>query len=289
MGSADDGKRRSQDDVGDLLLIASAPQTVTAPALASDGSASAVRIRDLVKRYKNVTAVDRLSFDVAPGEFFGFLGPNGAGKTTTINAIVGLATFQGGAISVFGHDVVGDYRNSRRLVGLSPQEFNFDRYLSIEEILVYQAGYYGIPLREAKPRARALLDQFELTDKRRNSYLELSGGMKRRLSLARALVHNPRLLILDEPTAGMDVELRLELWDFLRQINAQGMTIFMTSHYLEEVEALCNRIGIVNHGRLVTLEDKTTLIGSHGEESLQDIFLALVGRRRHGEGGPLQS
>ncbi len=139
-----------------------------------------------------------------------------------------------------------------------------------------------MPLAIAKPRAAELLEQFELSDKRRNSYLELSGGMKRRLSLARALIHKPRLLILDEPTAGMDVELRLELWDFLKAINADGMTIMMTSHYLEEVEALCNRIGIVNGGRLVKLEDKETLMSSHGQDSLQDIFLDLVGRRSRG-------
>jgi ABC-2 type transport system ATP-binding protein len=247
-----------------------------------NGAPSAVSVQRLVKRYRTVTAVDDLSFDVAPGEFFGFLGPNGAGKTTTINAIVGLATFQSGRITVFGHDVVADYRRARLLIGLSPQEFNFDRYLTIEEILTYQGGYYGMPLHEAKPRARELLDQFELTDKRRATYLELSGGMKRRLSLARALIHGPKLLILDEPTAGMDVELRLELWDFLKDINARGMTIFMTSHYLEEVEALCNRIGIVNHGKLVELDDKTTLMARHGELSLQEVFLELVGRRTHG-------
>ncbi len=182
---------------------------------------------------------------------------------------------------MFGHDVVDDFRASRRLVGLSPQEFNFDRFLSVEEILTYQAGYYGVRLSDAKPRARELLDRFELTDKRRNSYLELSGGMKRRLSLARALVHRPQLLILDEPTAGMDVELRLELWDFLKAINLDGMTILMTSHYLEEVEMLCNRVGIVNHGKLVTLERKETLIASHGNQSLQEVFLELVGRRTH--------
>ena len=175
-----------------------------------------------------------------------------------------------------------DFRRSRRLVGLSPQEFNFDRYLSVEEILVYQGGYYGMPLAQAKPRARELLEQFELSDKARAGYLELSGGMKRRLSLARALMHEPRLLILDEPTAGMDVELRLELWDFLKAINASGMTILMTSHYLEEVEMLCNRVGIVNHGRLVALEDKATLMADHGKESLQEVFLELVGRRTRG-------
>jgi ABC-2 type transport system ATP-binding protein len=247
-----------------------------------NGAPSAVSIQRLVKRYRTVTAVDDLSFDVGPGEFFGFLGPNGAGKTTTINAIVGLATFQSGKITVFGHDVIVDYRRARSMIGLSPQEFNFDRYLSIEEILIYQGGYYGMPQADAKPRARALLDQFELSDKRRATYLELSGGMKRRLSLARALIHEPKLLILDEPTAGMDVELRLELWEFLKSINASGMTIFMTSHYLEEVEALCNRIGIVNHGKLVELEDKSTLMARHGDASLQDVFLELVGRRTHG-------
>ncbi|MBV8262551.1 MAG: ABC transporter ATP-binding protein, partial [Candidatus Eremiobacteraeota bacterium] len=138
---------------------------------------------------------------------------------------------------------------------------------------------YGMPLRLAKQRARELLERFELTDKRRASYLQLSGGMKRRLALARALVHEPRVLILDEPTAAMDVEYRLELWDFLRDINRSGMTILMTSHYLEEVEMLCTRIGIVNHGKLVALEDKQALMASHGKESLQDVFLELVGRR----------
>jgi ABC-2 type transport system ATP-binding protein len=229
-----------------------------------------------------MVAVDDLSLDVAQGEFFGFLGPNGAGKTTTINAIVGLATFQSGSIEVFGHDVVSEFRETRSSIGLSPQEYNFDRFLTIEEILVFQAGYFGVPAREAKRRAAELLDRFELTDKRRATPLQLSGGMKRRLTLARALVHRPRLLILDEPTSGMDVELRLELWDFLRSINADGMTILMTSHYLEEVELLCQRVGIIDAGRLVALEDKTALMASHGSASLQDIFLSLVGRRTRG-------
>ena len=229
-----------------------------------------------------MTAVDDLSFDVAPGEFFGFLGPNGAGKTTTINAIVGLATFQSGSIEVFGHDVVRRFREARSLVGLSPQDFNFDRYLTVEEVLLYQGGYYGMRRPDAKARAKELLERFELSDKRRATPLELSGGMKRRLSLARALMHDPDLLILDEPTAGMDVELRLELWEFLRTINAGGKTIVMTSHYLEEVEMLCSRVGIIDRGRLVALEDKETLMASHGMESLQDVFLELVGRRTHG-------
>jgi ABC-2 type transport system ATP-binding protein len=240
---------------------------------------AALSVSHLTKRYRTLTAVDDLSFDVAPGEFFGFLGPNGAGKTTTINAIVGLATFQSGTIAVHGKDVVRDFRSARALIGLSPQEFNFDRYLTVEEILLYQGGYYGMRRAEAKVRAKELLDHFELSDKRKATPLELSGGMKRRLSLARALVHRPQLLILDEPTAGMDVELRLELWEFLRTINAGGMTIVMTSHYIEEVEMLCSRVGIINHGRLVALEGKEALMQSHGMESLQDVFLELVGRR----------
>jgi ABC-2 type transport system ATP-binding protein len=229
-----------------------------------------------------MTAVDDLSFDVSPGEFFGFLGPNGAGKTTTINAIVGLATFQSGSIEVFGQDVVRRFREARSLVGLSPQDFNFDRYLTVEEVLLYQGGYYGMRRPEARIRAKELLDRFELSDKRRATPLELSGGMKRRLSLARALMHDPDLLILDEPTAGMDVELRLELWEFLRTINVGGKTIVMTSHYLEEVEMLCSRVGIIDRGRLVALENKETLMASHGMESLQEVFLELVGRRTHG-------
>lgn len=216
---------------------------------------------------------------MAPGEFFGFLGPNGAGKTTTINAIVGLARFQAGSIRVFGSDVVAEYRASRSSIGLSPQDFNFDRYLTVEEVLIYQAGYYGIPPKRAKPRVHELLEQFDLSDKRRSTYLQLSGGFKRRLALARALVHAPKLLILDEPTAALDVELRIELWEFLKRINAAGMTVFLTSHYLEEVELLCSRIGIVNHGRLVALEDKSALIAKHGQGSLQDVFLELVGSR----------
>ena len=249
---------------------------------ASDGngaaSAAAIEVHGLVKRFGEIEAVRGVEFEVASGEVFGFLGPNGAGKTTTINAIVGLATFQSGTISVFGADAVKEFRRARSHIGLSPQEFNFDRYLTVEEILVYQAGYYGIPPSRATPRAIELLEQFELTDKRRATYLQLSGGFKRRLALARALVHEPKLLILDEPTAGLDVELRIELWEFLRRINAGGMTVFLTSHYLEEVEMLCSRIGIINHGKLVALENKDTLIAKHGHGSLQDVFLELVGR-----------
>ncbi len=226
----------------------------------SSPATAAIAIHDLVKRYGDLTAVDGVSFDVAEGDFFGFLGPNGAGKTSTIHCLVGLAAVTSGQVSVLGHDVVRDYRKARRLIGLSPQEFNFDRYLTIRETLIYSAGYFGIPVRECRARADDLLRRFDLWDKRDQNFTKLSGGMKRRLSIARALIHQPRVLVLDEPTAGVDVELRLELWQFLRSANLEGLTIFLTTHYLEEAEKLCNRIGIIDRGRIVALEDKASLM-----------------------------
>lgn len=229
---------------------------------------SALSIQGLVKRYGDFTAVDHLSLEVPEGEFFGFLGPNGAGKTTTINAIVGLVNYQEGQIRVCGHDVVSDYRQARASIGLAPQEFNFDRYLTIREVLIYTAGYFGVPSKEAKVRADQMLKQFELYSKRDLDFTKLSGGMKRRLSLARALVYQPRVLILDEPTAGVDVELRLELWDVLSTLNREGLTIILTTHYLEEAQHLCNRIGIINHGRLVALDQTESLISGRSQERI---------------------
>jgi ABC-2 type transport system ATP-binding protein len=203
------------------------------------------------------------------------LGPNGAGKTTTINAIVGLARTTAGTIKVYGYDNAKQWRDARRLIGLAPQEYNFDRYLSIRDILIYQAGYFGLRPREVTERADMLLEQFGLASKAKQDYMKLSGGMKRRLTLARALVHSPKLLILDEPTAGVDVELRLELWDLLRKLNGEGMTIFLTTHYLEEAEALCRNIGIIRAGKLVALEPTRDLLEREGKR-LQDVFLELT-------------
>lgn len=236
----------------------------------------AISIRNLTKKYGHLTAVDNLSLDVKEGEFFGFLGPNGAGKTTTINSIVGLVNFQQGNINVFGHDVIKDFRQSRKSIGIAPQEFNFDRYLSVKEVLIYQAGYYGIRKNECEPRADQLLRQFGIYGKKNDTISKLSGGMKRRLTIARALIHNPKILILDEPTAGMDVQLRIEMWDFLKKANRKGLTIFLTTHYLEEAEKLCGRIGIINSGKLVKLADKSKL---SKEGNLQDIFLRLTKNR----------
>jgi len=234
----------------------------------------AIAIDGLIKRYGDFPAVDDLSLRVEEGAFFGLLGPNGAGKTTTINAIVGLAKITGGSIALFGHDVVTDWRAARTTVGLAPQEYNFDRYLSIRDILIFQAGYYGQSGAAVRKRADDLLERFDLTSKAKDVYTKLSGGMKRRLTLARALIHQPRLLILDEPTAGVDVELRLELWDFLRELNRGGMTIVLTTHYLEEAETLCNRIGIIEAGKLVALESTTTLVEKQTQGDVLSVTLA---------------
>ena len=220
----------------------------------------AISIQSLTKFYRRFKALDRVSFEVREGDFFGFLGPNGAGKTTTINAVTGLANFQEGQIQVFGHDVRREYRQSRALIGLVPQEFNFDPFLSAEQILTFEAGYFGFPWREAKKRAHELLNSFDLFEKRKEGYKRLSGGMKRRLLIARALMHRPKILILDEPTAGVDVELRHRLWEFLRRLNGEGITIFLTTHYIEEAEKLCNRIGVIHEGKIIALDPTETLI-----------------------------
>jgi len=233
----------------------------------------ALAIDRLVKRYGDFTAVDGISMAVEEGEFFGLLGPNGAGKTTTINAIVGLSSATSGTIRLFGHDVAREWRVARPLVGLAPQEYNFDRYLNIRDILIYQAGYYGLRGPAVRRRADDLLERFDLASKAKQVFTRLSGGMKRRLTIARALMHDPKLLILDEPTAGVDVELRLELWTFLRELNRGGMTIILTTHYLEEAEELCNRIGIIEAGTIVALETTKKLVGNR---SLQDVFLELT-------------
>lgn len=227
-----------------------------------------------MKRYGSFLAVDHISLRVEAGEFFGFLGPNGAGKTTTINAIVGLARPDGGSIQVFGKNNQTDWRAARRAIGLAPQEYNFDRYLSIRDILIFQAGYFGLRGRAVRERADTLLERFGLTSKANADYMKLSGGMKRRLTLARALMNEPQLLILDEPTAGVDVELRLELWDLLRELNREGLTIFLTTHYLEEAQELCKKIAIIRQGTIVTQKPTLELIADGA--SLQDVFLELT-------------
>ena len=179
------------------------------------------------------------------------LGPNGAGKSTLIHCATGLAQPTAGSIHVFGHDAIDDYGKARQAVGLAPQELNLDWFLTVEETLDYHAGYFGMPKRERRERTKELLETFSLTEKADERTRTLSGGMKRRLILARAVMHRPRLLILDEPTAGVDVELRLELWHYVQRINQEGTTILLTTHYLEEAEQLCDRIAFINDGQIV--------------------------------------
>lgn len=234
---------------------------------------NAIEVRSLSKSYKTLKAVDNISFDVKAGDFLAFLGPNGAGKTTTIHSITGLCNFNPGSIRIFGLDVVKDYRKARTLVGLCPQEFNFDPFLTIEQLLVYQAGYFGIPKIEASKNARALLTRFKLIDKKDQDFRKLSGGMKRRLLICRALAHDPKVLILDEPTAGADTELKYHIWDYLREINAGGKTIVLTTHYMEEAEKLSKTVIILDKGRIVHHGDKESLIKN---SSLEKRFLELT-------------
>ena len=212
----------------------------------------ALRLEGLRKTYRNGhVALDGVTMTVPEGDFFALLGPNGAGKSTTIGILASLVVKTAGRAWIFGHDIDTDFARARRHLGLVPQEFNFNVWEPVVEILINQAGYYGIPRRRAARRAEALLHELGLWDKRNQQARNLSGGMKRRLMIARALVHEPRLLILDEPTAGVDIELRRHMWDFLRSINAGGTTIILTTHYLEEAEALCRHIAIIDHGRLI--------------------------------------
>jgi ABC-2 type transport system ATP-binding protein len=245
----------------------------------SNGDAPALEIRDLVKRYPTgVEALKGVSLQLGAGEFWGLLGPNGAGKSTLIHCTTGLAQPTSGDIRVFGHDAVDHYECARLAVGLAPQDINLDRFLTVEETLDYHGGYFGMPKKERRERAKELLETFSLTGKRDARTRTLSGGMKRRLVLARALMHRPPLLILDEPTAGVDVELRLELWHYVQRINTEGTTILLTTHYLEEAEQLCDKIAFINHGEIVARGTSGELAAEFGTSSLEDAYLALVGR-----------
>lgn len=214
--------------------------------------APAISISGLYKWYGNFQALNNVDLQIEKGQFYGLLGPNGAGKSTTIHILTGLSTFKEGDVQVFGRDVVKDFRFTRSKIGLAAQEFNFDRFFNIEKLLTLQGGYFGLPKAKAAQRSEELLKQFGLIEKRNQDSRKLSGGMKRRLQIAKALVHEPEILILDEPTAGVDVELRHMLWDYLRELNDRGVTILLTTHYIEEAEQLCEEVSIINHGEIIT-------------------------------------
>ncbi|MDD1791954.1 ABC transporter ATP-binding protein [Enterovibrio makurazakiensis] len=212
----------------------------------------AIEIDNLVKVYgTEVKALKGVSLSVQQGDFYALLGPNGAGKSTTIGIISSLVNKTSGKVKIFGYDIDTDLVEAKKQLGLVPQEFNFNQYEKVEQILLNQAGYYGVERAEAKIRAKKYLSLLDLWEKRNEPSRTLSGGMKRRLMIARALMHEPKLLILDEPTAGVDIELRRSMWTFLKDINEQGITIILTTHYLEEAEMLCRNIGIINRGELV--------------------------------------
>jgi len=239
-----------------------------------------LRCDHVTKRYGHFVALNDVSLDVYEGEIFALLGPNGAGKTTLIHCITGLAKQSEGSIEVLGFDTVRDFRTTRRLVGLVPQEINYDPFFTPLEGLMIQMGLMGVePNRE---RAENLLRTFSLDEKRDAYTRTLSGGMKRRLLVAKALVHGPRLLFLDEPTAGVDVELRRELWQEVEELRAAGTTVVLTTHYIEEAERLADRIGILHNGKLLLVESRASLLQRHGGRSLEDIYLELV-RRAAGE------
>jgi ABC-2 type transport system ATP-binding protein len=234
---------------------------------------SALSIRQLTKTYGNgFQALKGIDLEVAEGDFFALLGPNGAGKSTTIGILSTLVNKTSGSVNVFGNDLDKSPYALKRCLGVVPQEFNFNQFEKVFDIVVTQAGYYGIPAKVAKERAEQYLNQLGLWEKRNSASRELSGGMKRRLMIARALIHQPRLLILDEPTAGVDIELRRSMWSFLTELNEQGITIILTTHYLEEAEQLCRNIGIIDHGRIVENTSMKELLKKlHKETFLLDL------------------
>ena len=212
----------------------------------------ALEITNLRKTYSNgVEALKGIDFNVESGDFYALLGPNGAGKTTAIGIITSLVNKTAGNVRVFGHDLDTELEAAKACIGLVPQELNMNLFDSVENIVVHQAGYYGIGRHAAFERAETYLTELRLWDRRKDAARSLSGGMKRRLMIARALIHEPRLLILDEPTAGVDIEIRRSMWDFLRQINEAGTTIILTTHYLEEAESLCRHVAIIDEGRII--------------------------------------
>ncbi len=233
-----------------------------------------LEIKNLTKKYGDKIAVDNISLTIERGSFFGLLGPNGAGKSTTIHCITGIAQPTSGEIIVDGLDVVKDYKQARTKVGLSPQEFNVDIFATPEQLIGYMGGYYGIPAKERQERIDELIARFDLENHRHLKFQKLSGGLKRRAMLARALVHTPDLLILDEPTAGVDVEQRHDLWQYLKEMNERGKTIILTSHYLEEIQYLCNEIAIINHGKIVKEGSKADFM--MGGKTVEQTYLEIT-------------
>lgn len=255
---------------------------------------NAIEISGLKKSYSaTVEALKGVDLSIRQGEFFGLLGPNGAGKTTLINSILGLVKPNSGFIHVMGYDIRKDPIAAKRYLGLSPQEINIHAYFPVGKVMEFQGGFYGLSLQESKTRGEKLLKRFGLWEKRKVGRFRLSGGMQRRLMIARALMGKPKILILDEPTAGIDVELRHELWEFLKNLNSDGTTILLTTHYIEEAELLCERVGIIHQGKIVDCDTPKRLLEKHPLSpntkrtgpfrfvrpgSLEEVFVTLTGK-----------
>lgn len=251
---------------------------------------NAIEIRSVRKSFGEVEALKGIDLSIRQGEFFGLLGPNGAGKTTLISSIVGLVKPNAGTIQVMGHDIRKSPMKAKQFMGLAPQEINIHTYFPILKVMEFQGGFYGLAKQEASARAEQLLKRFGLWEKRKVGKFKLSGGMQRRLMIARALMPDPKILILDEPTAGVDVELRHELWEFLKQANQEGKTILLTTHYIEEAEMLCHRVGIIHEGKMIACDSPKNLIAQYIQKikpsrrfvrpgTLEEVFVNLTGRR----------
>ena len=243
----------------------------------------ALKIEKLTKTYSNgFLALDGVSLEVGAGKFVGLLGPNGAGKTTLINSVVSLARPDTGSVEVYGKDAFREFREARRMIGISPQEVNLDKFLTVREVLTFHAGYYGVPRKKAKEKAEEMLERFGLVEKRDQRTNTLSGGMKRRVMFARALMHDPDVLFLDEPTAGVDVELRYSLWGYVRELNRGSMTILLTTHYLEEAEALCDEIALIDGGRIVDRGTSADLKDRYEAGNVEEVYMKVIGDASHG-------
>ena len=237
----------------------------------------AIDIKGLTKSYGELKALNGVNISIKKGEFFGLLGPNGAGKTTTINILTGLVFKESGSAKVFGKDTIKDFRYTRSKIGIAAQEFSVDWFFPIEKLLFFQAGYYGIKPKDAKPLVDSLLNRLGLSSKRNSRLRQLSGGMKRRFQIAKALVHDPEILILDEPTAGVDVELRRDLWKYLQDLHSRGKTILLTTHYIEEAELLCENVAIIDNGKILKMGAPKELTRELGEAGITVILENLNG------------
>ncbi len=239
----------------------------------------ALKIQSVQKSYGSFVALQGLDLEIPQGEFFGLLGPNGAGKTTLIGSIMGLVKPNSGNIFVFGNAVWPNGLEARRYLGFSPQEMNVDRFFNVQKTLEFQAGFYGFDKKTAKNRCEEMLSQFNLKDKAKVQFYKLSGGMQRRLLIARAMMSQPKILILDEPSAGIDVEQRHELWNYLRNLNKGDTTIILTTHYIDEAEALCDRVAVIHRGLIIETGNPHQLMKKHSKNSLEEVFIKLTGSK----------